>query len=299
MKKIFLVCGLIVCIISCDKDDDNNLIIPNNPEIENGLFDKTFTHGGIEREYLLYIPDTYTGTESIPLVFSLHGAGGSKESQYELSQFNILADNENFIIITPQATTAIGNLTFWNQESDPNRADDVDFIDKLIIEINNEYNIDNERIYLAGSSNGAFMALEITCRLSHKIAAVAAIKGYMTPNQISNCNPTIPTAIIQMHGTSDPLVPYQNVNQTLQFWNTFNQTNATAIISAKPDTDPNNGNITNSYLYTNGTNGIEVEHLEVIGGVHDWFGELGTNYDINASEEAWTFFNKFDINGLR
>ena len=299
MKKIFLVCVLIVCIISCDKDDDNNSITPNNPEIEKGLFDKTFTHGGIVREYLLYIPDSYTGNEAVPLVFSLHGAGGSKESQYELSQFDILANNENFILITPQATAAFGNLTFWNQESDPNRADDVDFIDKLIIEMNSQYNVDMDRIYIAGSSNGAFMALEITCHLSHKIAAVAAVKGYMTPHQISNCNPPIPTSIIQMHGTSDPLVPYQNVDPTIQFWITFNQTDTLAVITVKPDIDPNNGNITNSYLYTNGTNGVEVEHLEVLGGSHDWFGEPGTNYDINASKEAWAFFDKFDINGLR
>ncbi|TPV33278.1 hypothetical protein FJ651_09290 [Paucihalobacter ruber] len=265
--------------------------------IETGLKEKTIMHDGIERKYLLYLPEDYTGNEALPLVFSLHGAGGSKESQYALSEFNLLAESENFILVTPEALAVVGNIRIWNQQSSPNAADDVGYIDALIDEVSSDYNVDLDRIYIAGSSNGAFMALEIACKLSEKIAAVAAVKGYMSPEQIANCNPTTPTAIIQMHGTNDPLVTYESVEVTIQFWNTFNNTNSTAIVSTRPDLDPNNGNVTNSYLYSDGTNGFEVEHLEVINGVHDWFGEPGTNYDINASEEAWIFFKKFNING--
>ena len=50
------------------------------------------------------------------------------------------------------------------------------------------------------------------------------------------------------------------------------------------------------FRYDNGINGTTVEHFKVIGGAHDWFGSEG-NMDINASEEAWTFFSKFDIHG--
>lgn len=264
-----------------------------------GLFDQTILHGNLQREYLLYIPENYTGSESFPVVFSLHGAGGTKESQYELSQFDVLADREEFILVTPEATSLSGNLTFWNQNSASNRADDVGFIAALVDELSGRYNVDLDRIYLAGSSNGGFMALEITCKLSNKIAAVAAVKGYMTPDQISSCDPTQPTAIIQMHGTEDPLVNYEGVEPTIQYWKTFNRTDASAIVSTLPDTDPNNGNTTVSNLYANGINGVEVVHLQIVNGVHDWFGEPGTDYDINASEEAWAFFNRFDKNGLR
>lgn len=264
-----------------------------------GLFDESMIHDNLQREYLLYIPESYTGSESVPLVFSLHGAGGTKESQYALSAFNVLAERENFILVTPEATAALGPLTFWNQQNNPNGADDVGFIHALIDEIARRYRIDLDRVYLAGSSNGAFMALQITCELSDKIAATAAIKGYMTADQMNSCNPTTPTAIIQMHGTDDPLVPYAGVEATLQFWAGVNQIESQPTISALPDTNPNNGNTVVRYLYNNGTNGVEIEHLEVIGGGHDWFGEAGTNYDINASAEAWAFFNRFDLNGKR
>lgn len=268
------------------------------PILPTGLLDETLQHDNLQREYLLYVPTTVTGTDPMPLVFSLHGAGGTKESQYALSQFNVLADRENFILVTPEATPLrVGNLAVWNQQSDPNRADDVGFIQALIQEVAGRYPINLDRVYLAGSSNGAFMALEATCRLSDQIAATAAVKGYMSTDQINACQPTTPTAILQLHGTADPMVPYSNVQPTVQFWTTFNQTDATPTTTARPDTDPNNGNTTNSYRYPNGTNGVVVEHLEVVNGEHDWFGEPGTNYDIQASEEAWAFFAQFDVYG--
>ncbi len=295
LKKLTLI-GALALLASCAQDD-NEVAMAETPET--GLIDATISHDNLQREYLLYIPESYTGNETVPLVFSLHGAAGTKESQYALSEFNVLADSENFILVTPEATAALGNVNVWNQEGNPDGADDVGFINALIDEISGTYNIDLSRVYLAGSSNGAFMALQITCALSDRIAATAAIKGYMSPNQIGNCNPTTPTAIIQMHGTEDPLVPYDGVQATIAFWNSFNQTNQTPVTGMRPDTDPANGNTTNSFLYSGGTNGTQVEHLAVVNGVHDWFGEPGTNYDISASLEAWLFFDKFDLKGLR
>jgi len=300
MKTKIIITTLIATLAiaaSCSDGEGDEIAITETPET--GLFDATLIHDNLQREYLLYIPERYTGNGPVPLIFSLHGAGGTKESQYALSEFNLIADRENFILVTPEATAAFGSLNVWNQESNPDQADDVGFINALIDEVASSYTIDMDRVYLAGSSNGAFMALEITCQLSERIAATAAVKGYMSPNQMGNCNPTTPTAIIQMHGSEDPLVPYDGVFPTLQFWAEFNQTEAEPIVSQEPDIDPANGNTVVSYLYHMGANGVEIEHLEVIGGVHDWFGEPGTNYDINASEKAWEFFEKFDVHGRR
>ncbi len=313
MKKtlnIILLFLSVIFLTNCSDDDDeinSTNTATKEPIISDTTafnstqepFDKQIMHNNIQREYLLYIPKIYDSSQSTPIVFSLHGAGGSKESQYQLSEFHFIAERENFILVTPEATARRGALTFWNQTNSSNGADDVGFIDTLISIISAEYNVDLDRIYIAGSSNGAFMAFQITCERSNKIAAVAAIKGYMLSDQITNCNPNMPTAIIQMHGTQDPLVAYSGVQATVDFWNKFNNTDTIPLITNFTDSDPNNGNTANSQLYRNGTNGVEVEHIEVINGVHDWFGEPGTNYDISASEEAWTFFSKFDINGLR
>ncbi|MEM9821575.1 MAG: PHB depolymerase family esterase [Bacteroidota bacterium] len=299
MKKIgfslvLLTIGL-ACI--CCKQEDN-VDLTTDPQNFSGLFEATIVHDGIDREYLLYVPESYTGTEAVPLVFSLHGAIGSKEKQYNLSRFNEVADKANFILVTPEAT--VPNLvTFWNNDSDPAQADDVGFIDALIDEIASKYQISLERIYAAGSSNGGYMCLQLACELSDRIAAVAAVKGVMNETQLNDCMPSRPVAIIQMHGTEDNNVTYSKVAPTLDFWKEYNQTDTVAIETDLPDTDPNNENTVRQHLFANGKNGTVVEHLEVIGGKHDWFGEPGTNYDIDATEKVWAFFDKYDINGLR
>ena len=291
----FLILVASILLLHCSKDETPVNVNP----AEIGLFDKTLLHDNEQREYLLYIPESYTGDDAYPMVISLHGAGGTKEGHYELSEFNQLADTAHFILVTAEATAAIGNLHVWNQQSSPNGADDVGFINALIDEIDREYNVDVDRIYIAGSSNGAFMALEITCKLSEKIAAAVAVKGYMSPDQIQMCTPTKPTSILQIHGTQDPLVPYSGVEATVQFWINTNQTDRTPSTQTLPDTDPSNGNMVIRTRYSGGQNGVEVEHLQVINGVHDWFGEPGTNYDIHASTEAWAFFKRFTLNGIR
>lgn len=293
LKQISLILVLTQCI-GCSEN------VTITEKLETGLFEKIIEHDNIKRDYLLYVPNNYSDAEKLPLVFSLHGAGGTKESQYDLSQFNLLADRENFLLVTPQAKSLVGNnLTFWNQQSAPNLPDDVGFINAIIDEISTIYRVDLNRVYIAGSSNGAFMALEVTCQLNHRIAATAAVKGYMSPEQITKCNPEKATPIIQIHGTDDPLVPYDGVFSTLQYWTKINLTDLQPELYELPDDNPTNGNTVVRHLYKNGAEGVEVIHLEVIGGKHDWFGEPGSNYDINASELIWEFFNEFDINGKR
>lgn len=280
-----------------DTERKAGFITVNQVAVQTGLFDETIMHDGLEREYLLYIPNIYTGQEAVPVVFSLHGALGTKEKQFDLSQFDLIADQENFLLVTPEATVP-NNVTFWNNTSDPTKADDVGFINALIDEMINRYNIDADRIYAAGSSNGGYMCLQLACELSGRIAAVAAVKGVMNDTQLANCNPSNPTPILQLHGTADNLVSYSDVPATLQFWASFNQTATTPQIFPVNDPDPTNGNTAEYVLLDNGLEGTTVEHFRVIDGEHDWFGEPGTNYDIDASEEAWKFFDKFRLNGL-
>lgn len=295
------VYGVSLMVSNQDTDDEkvkSDFITVEELPIEYGLFDETMTYDGRKREYLLYVPESYDGKEVVPLVFSLHGALGSKEKQYDLSRFHDIADTANFILVTPEAT--VPNLgTFWNHESDPNRADDVGFINALMDEMISRYLIDPNRIYAAGSSNGGYMCLQLACELSDRIAAVAAVKGVMNEVQLANCNPAHPSPILQLHGTDDRPVSYDKVSATLQFWVDFNQTDILRKVAPIDDPDPDNGNYVEYILYDNGREGTTVAHFKVVGGEHDWFGEPGTHYDIDASQEAWKFFSKHDLNGRR
>jgi len=73
------------------------------------------------------------------------------------------------------------------------------------------------------------------------------------------------------------------------------------IITAIDDIDMTDQTTVEHIVYPNGKNGVTTELFLVEGGTHSWpgsiFGFPGTNYDINASEEIWNFFSRFDING--
>jgi hypothetical protein len=59
------------------------------------------TSGGIQRDYLLFVPASYTGSSPVPLIFSFHGRGKDAVYQQKLSQFSDTAYNKNAIVAYP------------------------------------------------------------------------------------------------------------------------------------------------------------------------------------------------------
>jgi polyhydroxybutyrate depolymerase len=57
-------------------------------------------------------------------------------------------------------------------------------------------------------SNGGYMSFLLACQLRDKIAAIASVTGSMTPETFDNCDPQHPTPAMQIHGTTDFVVPY-------------------------------------------------------------------------------------------
>ncbi|MEM9681227.1 MAG: hypothetical protein AAF901_12965 [Bacteroidota bacterium] len=98
-----------------------------------------------------------------------------------------------------------------------------------------------------------------------------------------------------MHGTNDTGISYDPVvNFTLGYWIMQNQTAQDPIITAVPDINPDNNNPAEYYLSEGSFNGIRVEHFRVNGAWHSWFSQR--NHDVDATQEAWKFFSKFNIN---
>ena len=61
---------------------------------------------GIERHYLIYVPDAYNKDIKTNIVFGIHGYGGTASGfESELTGgFNKLADKHNFIAVYPEST---------------------------------------------------------------------------------------------------------------------------------------------------------------------------------------------------
>jgi len=269
----------------------------------------SITHDGIQRDYILYIPEIYDGNTTVPLVLNFHGFGSSASQQMFYGDFRDIADTEGFLLVHPEGTTFIGNQ-FWNVgfPGISSTIDDVGFTEALIDELATLYAIDLDRVYATGMSNGGFMSFLLACQLSEKIAAVASVTGSMTQDTFDDCNAQRPTPVLQIHGTEDDVVLYNGntlsipIADVISYWVDHNNSETTPTTTTFPDIDPSDGSTIEHSVYEDGDNGITTEHMKVIGGGHTWPGSVintgGTNQDIDASMEIWLFFSRYDIDGL-
>ncbi len=267
----------------------------------------TIMHDGLERSFILYVPASYSPGIPAPLVINLHGYTSNGFQQMIYGNFRSISDTAGFLLVHPNGTLDSTGQTYWNSNWG-GTVDDIGFIEALIDSLASEYNLDLDRIYSTGMSNGGFMSYTLACELSNRIAAIASVTGSMNENQPASCNPQHPTPVMEIHGTSDATVPYngipgmlESIDDVIGYWISFDQCDTTPVITMMPDISPTDGCTAEHYLYKNGNNGVEVELYKIIDGGHTWPGApltIGvTNRDINASVKIWEFFAKYDING--
>ena len=296
-KKYLSFFILSLIIISC-KSEDN--IQVDEDGIITGLQTKTLTHDNVNRNYLVYIPDSYDSEIDYPLMFVFHGFGGIATQFINNADMRDLAESNNFIVVYPQGLDLGGTGSHWNcsNPSADNKSDvdDIGFIENLIDQLIVDYPvIDSKRIYAAGYSNGGFMSYYLACN-SKKFAAIGSVAGTMLDDSYQSCNANFPTAMINIHGTDDFDVPYDgntyypSIPEVVDWWKNFNNT-------------PNEDLLTNQdgsieqYKYYNDAGDIYVEHIKIIGGEHYWDDKL--NYDgKNTSGLIWDFVSSYNIDGI-
>ena len=303
---IFTTFGLIILISGCAKKNHEENV-GQVTEIMSGTFSRSIEVEGESREYLIHIPISYDSIQSIPLILNFHGWTMSASDQMYVSDMRALSDSEQFILVYPQGTKLWGS-THWNVGSwtTGSQANDLDFIDALTDQLANNYNLDEERIYACGYSNGGFFSQELACQLSNKIAAIGTVAANMSIQTVKNCDPSHPVPVITISGTMDNVVQYDGSqpegtishNNTLDYWITFNNMDSEPIISDLQDINIPDGSSVTLYQYLNGDNYVEIEHYKIVDGGHDWPGTFG-NMDIDANTVIWNFVSQFDINGKR
>ena len=277
---------------------------------------QTFLSGGLEREYMLYIPQS--AEKNSPLVFMLHGLGSTHTIIMNYSQMNQVADKHGFVVCYPQGIRGAENTRhtkkgtpFWNvgYETHKNETvDDVSFIKSLAIYLQQEYNLDSEKTFCAGMSNGGDMSYLLGCEAPDIFKAIAPITGCMMGWIYESCNKNDPVPVFQVHGTADKTTyydgdvdnrdkwgAYMGVETTINFWVDRNECKEVNI-DTLPDIDRNDGSIVITEKYTGGRNNNEVWFYKVINGDHEWppgWPVKSGNGDLNTSEEIWKFFQHF------
>ena len=195
-------------------------------------------HDGIERAYLVHVPRSYDHSRPLPVVVSFHGGGATMELQADDRYHGLVAKSESagFLAVFPNGYSRLpgGKLATWNAGSCCGPAvergiDDVGFVRAMMRELQSRYNVDPNRIFANGFSNGAMFAYRLACEMADTFRAIAAVSG---TEGVSRCQPSRPVSVLHMHSRDDDhvlfdggagsgsrtKVPYVSVPETVSRW---------------------------------------------------------------------------------
>ena len=245
-----------------------------------------FLYDGIDRTYLLHLPPSYNGADSLPLVVNMHGLGGSGPKQAIHSRMNLKADAEGFYVVYPNGT---GTIKGWNAGTCCGEADDVGFISVLIDTIRANYVVDTMRVFACGFSNGGMMSHRLACELSGRIAAVAPVAGGLIMEDWDNCRPPRAVPIIHFHARDDSTAKYYGseilpaTDSVMETWAEWDS------CDVGPDTFFNGPNSFRQ-TWSQSEGDVEVVFWTTEDGGHSWPGVPGGSQAISANDLMWDFF---------
>lgn len=215
MFRILLLLTL-VATNSCKKSNNstsNTTILP----YQEGLTTNFITVNSISRKYIVYRPAGMTTVNAVVTV--LHGGGGlglgvSEIGAHPLSVFRTIADNEKFLVIYPEGSLDIQGNPGWNDcRSDDisgSQGDDITFLKQLNAKLVSELNINANKMYITGTSNGALMTYSYAFQFPETIKAIAISSGNLPQfpeSGLCTNGSNLPLPILITHGTSDPAMP--------------------------------------------------------------------------------------------
>jgi len=248
------------------------------------------TWDGEAREYVVYIPASYTGSTPVPLMLVIHGAHNTPAMAESWSQMNTVADQGGFIIAYP------AGLDCWNSGRILGGCmaadDDVGFLKNVVAEVESHACIDTKRVYATGISNGAMMAQHLGCEAADIFAAVGGVAG-----PTGSCSPSRPVSVFYVHGTEDSTVGYSSAQPNVTGWADRNGCSSTP-------TEVYSQGSTTCVGYQGCTAGAEVEFCTVTGMGHCWPEDEncgpggGPSYgvtDFKASPMMWEFFSRHPL----
>jgi polyhydroxybutyrate depolymerase len=259
------------------------------------------------RSFLVHFPPGFSNTQHLPLVINMHGSGSDGPQQEFYSRMSETSDSNHFIVCYPNGINNVWNSGF--QAPYNSSPDDVGFISKIIDTLSALYNVDLNRVYACGMSNGGFQSYRLACDLENRIAAIASVAGCITDLTALNCVLSRKIPVLDIQGTADPLVNYggapgyKSVEETISFFLNRNQCSSVNDTLHYPDLDVNDSSTVERIHYASCGDGTEIMFYKITGGGHTWpnayysyiYGP--TNRDLDASQEIWNFFNRFTLSG--
>ncbi|WP_165423844.1 alpha/beta hydrolase family esterase [Ktedonosporobacter rubrisoli] len=251
------------------------------------------SRGEHTRSYLVHLPSSYTGKTALPVVIVFHGHGGDAANAEQSTGFSQLADSEQFLAVYPQGLLDDDHLPFWASIGPLDyNIDETLFMNDMLNKLEHDFCVDTQRIYATGFSNGGGMSGFVACKLAHRIAAVAPIAGNYYDVQ-GGCKPGRPVPILEIHGSQDPIVPYNGISpETNPQWplpsvHDWLQAWATRNGCTKGPQQFFQDSDTTGLQWTNCQQNATVMHYRIEGGGHSIPATIGKQ---PTSLVIWNFF---------
>jgi len=243
---------------------------------------------GASREIYLYVPSSYNGLSSVPLVLDFHGIFSSGSGQMSGSGYRGVADQQGFIVAYPE-----GIDQAWNVGPcctlDRN-VDDVAFARAIVEYIKSQANIDASRVYATGMSMGGGMSHYLGCHAADLFAAIVPNAFDLLEENVGSCNPARPIPMMLTRGTNDSIVPYGGgASQPPNGLDTIHFLGARATFEAWAGLNSCNGNpgsdSNGCEAYTSCADNVEVVLCTQQGGGHDQ----------GDAQAGWNFLQRFTL----
>ncbi len=281
----FILIYICLLNISCDKTENNsdiNEIEPTKALVTTTIYiDQTVEGVNVQRPVIIQTPENIDLDTNYPVVFAFHGRGGTNTSW--VNKLKNFTDSGDFIGIYPQ-----GYLKSWNLGTEESKADDVAFVTLIVNELKQYNNLDMNKMYAIGSSNGSGMVNKLGIHTSHFKAIAPIVSQLMESMPI--LDNTKPISVYQVNGAADSTIPidggpklghvFLDALKSAELWATKFECDFPAEIKYLGDDT--------LYTFKNCNSEKEIRYLRVENGKHNlhW-----TNP--NLFVDIWDFFKRF------
>jgi len=224
---------------------------------------------GAPLDTVLRVPAKARGHRA-PLILALHFASGTGSQMEQATRYTPEAARQGFAVAYPTASE--GN--FWSIDGDFDR------LTKTLDAVERVACIDPRRVYVSGISNGGFMATVLACRMAGRIAAAALFAPGV--NGIGDCAPARPISVLEVHGTSDPIVPYRDIPAFVAGWARRDG------CSSRSSQQRRSATVT-IFRWPGCRGGAQVQHLRLTNGKHIELLPQLRAAGVDPAHTAWTF----------
>lgn len=282
--NLVFISTIFIFFFSCDS---SNELVSQDLNGKKSLVTKTIYIDQIiqgtktERPVIIQTSVNINSDVDYPIVFALHGKGGKNTSW--VNQLKSFTDSGEFVGIYPQ-----GHLDSWNLGTEPSKADDVAFINSIIKELENYNNLNMNKIYAIGTSNGSGMVNKLGIHTSHFKAIAPVVSQLMESMPIKDN--TKPLSIFQINGAKDSTIP---IDGGIAFGHNFLDALKSAelwAINFECALPPQKKIMNDKTIYTfiGCNDNKEIKYIRVENGGHN----LRPTYP-NMFSDIWNFFKRF------